>query len=201
MTAEKKTSGQLEIERRREQNKIVITDLSVCYHCKKPNLQETAVYCDNCGFPQRGTELEQRKFIAKFNADKRFQDQLQHSINKARNILYILAGLNALFGIVLGVLMKFDIPTLIVCIVSALIYLGLGIWSRSKPFPAIVTGLIFYITLIIISAIVDPATIIQGIIWKVLIISGFYYGYKGAKEAEEIKEQIEVQKNGASIKE
>jgi hypothetical protein len=199
MTTEKKTSGQLEVERRREQNKIVIADLSVCYHCKKPNLKETDVYCDNCGFPQRGNELEQRKFIAKFNADKMFQDQLQHSIKKARNILYILAGLNALFGIVLGLLMTVDIPVLIVCIVSALIYLGLGIWSKSKPFPAIITGFIFYITLIIISAIVDPATIIQGIIWKVVIISGFYYGYKGAKEAEEIKEQIEVQKNGASI--
>ena len=76
-------------------------------------------------------------------------------------------------------------------ILGAVIYTALAIWSYKKPFAAIVTGFLFYVTLIVISAIDNPVSIIQGIIWKVLIISAFVYGYKGVKESEKLTQELE----------
>jgi len=193
----KKTSGQLELERIRERNKIIITDLSVCYHCKRPDIKEDEIFCPNCGFPQRGNHDDQRRFIAKFNVIKMFGDEYSAAVNKARNILFVLSVLNVLAGVLLGIVINKDIPVLIGSVLSAAIYLALGLWSRKKPFPAIITGLFVYITFIVIAALFNPASIISGLIWKGLIISGFVYGYRGAKEAEHIKEQMELKENGA----
>ena len=193
----KKTSGQLELERRRERNKIMITDPGVCYHCKRTGLNEEEVFCPNCGFPQRGDEASQRRFIAKFNVDKMQQGEYSAAVNKARNILYIVGGLNLIVGVFAGLFNK-DMATLIAGVIVALIFGGLGLWSRTKPFPAILTGFIVYITLIVISAIIDPVTIVQGLFIKIMVISGFVYGYRGAKEAEHIKEQLELKENGAT---
>ena len=194
----KKTSGQLEIERLRQKNKIVITDLSVCYHCKRQNLKEEEIFCPNCGFPQRGEEAAQRKFIAVFNVKKMQQHDYTKAINKARNILFILAGLNLVTGILLGLLVNKDFIVLISSVIAAGIFLGLGLWAKAKPFPAIITGLIVYITFIVIGAMVNPISIISGLFWKIAIISGFVYGYRGAKEADFIKEQMETKENGAA---
>lgn len=193
-----RTSGQLEVERLRQRNQIIIADLTVCHHCKRPELKADEVFCPNCGFPQKGSESDHRKFIATFNVNQRFQDDYKKSINKARNILFILAGLNLVAGLLMGVLIQTDIAMLISSVILAGIYLGLGLWSRTKPFPAIITGLIVYITIIVISAMIEPMSIVSGIIWKVIIISGFIYGYKGAKEGEEIKEQMELKQNGSA---
>jgi hypothetical protein len=192
----KKTSGQLEVERLRERNKITINDITICHHCKRPDLQQDEIYCPNCGFPQLGNENDQRKFIAKFNVEKMYEEAYVKAINKARNILYILAAINLAFGLIVG-LLNDDIATIIGGVLAAGIYFSLGLWSKKKPFPAIVTGLIVYITFIVIGALINPMSIFAGLIWKVLIISGFVYGYKGAKEAEHIKEQIDIKNNGA----
>lgn len=192
-----KTSGQLELERRRQMNRIVIADLSVCHHCKRTNLAEDEAFCPNCGFPQRGDESSQRRFLAKFNIDKMQQGEYEAAVNKARNILYIVGGLNLLSGILLMAVNN-DMANLIAGIIVALAFVGLALWSRTRPFPAILTGFIVYITLLVLGAILNPVSIVSGIIWKIAIISGFVYGYRGAKEAEHIKEQMELKENGAT---
>jgi hypothetical protein len=192
----KKTSGQLELERIRERNKITIADLSVCHHCKRTGLQEDETFCPNCGFPQRGAEAEQRRFIANFKVGKMQEENYVKAINKARIILFVLAGINLVLGALLGAVMN-DPATIIASLFAAAIYGALGFWCKKKPFPAILTGFIVYITFIVIGALANPMSIVSGLIWKVIIISGFVYGYRGAKEAEHIKEQLELQKNGA----
>ena len=49
-------------------------------------------------------------------------------------------------------------------------FMGLAIWSFSKPYFAILSGLILYILIITILTLLDPITIISGIILKALII-------------------------------
>jgi hypothetical protein len=71
------------------------------------------------------------------------------------------------------------------------IYLILAAWSNKNPFGAILTAFIIYITLIVINAFFDPATIIQGIIIKIFFIGALIKGTRSAKEAEGFKKELE----------
>jgi hypothetical protein len=53
-------------------------------------------------------------------------------------------------------------------------------WSKTAPFSAFVTALSIYIGVIVLSAVVDPKTIIQGIIVKALVIMALVNGIKAA---------------------
>lgn len=194
-----KTSGQLEKERIRQKSQIIINDLTTCYYCKSTGLKETDIFCPNCAFPQRRTQAEMKKFIWNVNNKKKLLDDHKKAINKARNILYILAGLNLLAGILLGLILNVNIPILLSCIIGAGIYFALGIWSRTQPFPAILSGFFVYIVFIVISGIADPHTIYQGLIWKVIIISAFIYGYKGVKDLKKLEIELESIKKAKDL--
>jgi len=54
------------------------------------------------------------------------------------------------------------------------------VWSKKSPFSAFVTALSIYLGVMVLSAIVDPKTIIQGIIVKVAVIAALINGIKAA---------------------
>jgi hypothetical protein len=53
-----------------------------------------------------------------------------------------------------------------------------------------IIGLSFYLLLVIFLAIIDPYTLVQGIIWKVIIVSSLGYGIVTARAQE--KENAKV---------
>jgi hypothetical protein len=186
-----KTSGQLEIERRRIDSQIVIDDLSICYYCKSTGLKESDLYCPNCAFPNRGTQTQMKKFIWNVSNKKKLLAEQKKAIHKARNILYILAGINFLFGIIMGLAISIDFGILLAGVIGGVIYLTLGLWSRKQPFPAILSGFFVYIVFNLVSAISNPHTLYQGLLWKVIIISGFVYGYRGVKDSQVLENELE----------
>jgi len=194
-----KTSGQLEQERIRQRNQIVIEDMSTCHYCNSTGLKAEDHFCYSCGFPQGGTQEEMKLFIWKIKNKEQLLIDKKKSVKKATNILYILAGLNLVIGIIMGLIVEVNIPVLIACIVSGAIYLALGLWSMKQPFPAILSGFFIYIVFILINAVADPHTIYQGIFWKVIIISSFIYGYKGVMDAKKIEAELQSVKNTKNI--
>lgn len=169
---------------------IIIEDKSICFFCKSKGLKESDKYCPNCAFPQGGSQIEMKDFILNVNKKKELLEKQNNAINKARNILFILSGMNVLVGLFLGLIISVNVPIIIGCLIGASIYLSLGLWSRIHAFPAILSGLFVYIVFIVLAAISDPHTIYQGIFWKILIISGFIYGYKGAKESKILEKEL-----------
>jgi hypothetical protein len=194
-----KTSGQLEKERIREKSQINISDLTVCYSCKSTGLVESDVYCPNCAFPQRGTQAEMKNFMRMITDKRNLLEGQKKAVNKARNILFVLAGLNFLFGIILGTVSGLDIASLLGGIIGAAIYLALGLWCRKQPFPAILSGFFVYIVFNAIAAIDNPHTLYQGILVKGVIISGFIYGYRGVKESKKLEAELELLKNAKDL--
>ena len=170
--------------------RIDIVDLSACYYCKTSPLTEQIVFCPSCGFPQRGTEADQKKFIT----DKRILliqlDGMHNEIKKARNALFITAGIMVLsYG--LGYL-QVGTPALVEGAIVCSAFVGFGFWANKNPFPAVLTGLIFLVTLYILYAFVDPKTIISGIIVKIALISALIYGLKAAHQAKRFKGDLEA---------
>lgn len=174
---------------------VTITDPSVCYYCKTSPLDAAVTYCPSCGFPQRGAEDEQKKFIT----DKRVMliklEGMHDQVKKARNMLFLAAGIYAL-SYLLGALLI--APSAILFIEGAIVcgaFVGFGIWANKNPYPAVLTGLIVYVTLIILyAAIVGLFTIVSGILFKIIILSGLIYGLKAAKDAKQFEEELKAQK-------
>lgn len=184
-----KTSGQLERDRIRKRMEIVITDFTTCYFCKTKGLTEQDMFCSNCGFPQRGTQTEMKRFVWSVRNKKKLMEESKAAIKKARLFLFILAGFNLLFGVMYWVAQD-DIVSLIAGLIGAGIYTGLAFWSRKEPFAAILTGLFVYLLTIVLNGLIDPATIIAGLLWKAIIIGGFVYGFRGAKDAKRIEAEL-----------
>ncbi|MBN2728150.1 MAG: hypothetical protein JXR53_02915 [Bacteroidales bacterium] len=194
------TTGQIENLRRAKAQEIHIADLSICYHCKSTGLKEEDYFCPNCRFPQRGTQQEMKIFMNRMRIKKMKHAEKKSAVKRGRIVLYLLAGFNLLVGIIMWLITD-DISILIGSIIGAGIYFALAEWSKKKPFPAILIGFFVYIVFMLINAIIDPNTLYQGLIIKIVIILGFVYGFKGAKEAENLEKELNELNNAVDLEE
>ena len=191
-----KQTGRQRSEARRQIN---ISNPSVCYYCKSTGLTELDKFCPNCAFPQRGSQANMKKFIWNINNKHVLLADQKKAIRKARNLLFGLSILFVLISILQGVTSEFNLIILASNFVLAGIYLGLGLWSRKNPFPARLTGFFFYITLIVINAIIEPTSIFQGLLVKGFIIAGSVYGYKGVKDSAILEKELESIKKAKDL--
>jgi len=166
-------------------------DLSSCKYCKSTGLNEDDKFCFNCRFPIGNDDREKRRYFygVKLRTDK--ITKKKKAIKKARNILFILAGINFLYGIIMGMLVHTDGLVLIVSLIGTGIYFSLGMWSRAKPFPAFLTGFYIFIVFTAMAVIEDPHTIYRGLLWKGIIIYAFVAGYKAVKDSVVLENELD----------
>ena len=133
-------------------------------------------------------EKEVQHNIVKEKNDKKIGNK---AVNKGRIALFVVGGLYVLVGIYesFGMLGANIIFGYIDWSVAA-VFLGLAIWSYKKTSLALIIGLAFYCLLIVLLAVIDPMTIIQGIIWKIIIIAWLALGISSAR-ADEAKNKNE----------
>jgi hypothetical protein len=110
-------------------------------------------------------------------------------IRNARIMLFVIAGLQLLPIVLMG-----DVPSEVrwfvigVSVLAAAVFAGLALWTKTRPYPALLIATIFYVGIIVLNVILSgPATILQGIIFKVIIIVLLILGIRNAREAEEMK--------------
>lgn len=60
------------------------------------------------------------------------------------------------------------------------IMVALFFWAKRSPFPATLTGLCVYLVVLVLNAVVEPATLLKGVVLKVLIIAGLVGGMNAA---------------------
>jgi hypothetical protein len=70
--------------------------------------------------------------------------------------------------------------TLVINLILSVLMLILAWWSKRKPLAAILIATAIYASLQVVNAIIDPTTIAQGIIIKIIIVSVLVRGIKGA---------------------
>jgi hypothetical protein len=69
---------------------------------------------------------------------------------------------------------------LVVNLILCALMLVLAWWSKSKPLAAILIATSIYAVVLVTGAIMDPRTIVQGIIMKIIVIAVLARGIKGA---------------------
>ena len=84
---------------------------------------------------------------------------------------FFMAGANVIFGVIDWFM--------------GAVFIGLGIWSYSKPFLSFVIAFSIYVLIQVLFFIVEPVSIFKGIILKGVIIYTFIVGIQQAKKEKE----------------
>lgn len=72
---------------------------------------------------------------------------------------------------------------LVVNIALAVIYFGLWIWAKRNPYLAALIALLLFLTVIVVSAVIEPKSLAQGVLLKILFIMALARAVKaGADE-------------------
>ncbi len=116
-------------------------------------------------------------------------------IRHARNACFISAGLLFINAIILFSKYPFDITIFWLDYLLWVIYIGgfvfCGFFTKTKPYTAIIIALCVFALFILVNAIINPASIFGGIIFKIAICVTLIKGLGDAKEAQQMKVQVE----------
>ncbi len=150
------------------------------------------IVCSQCNYPLKGTEKDQKDFL--FHQDLRSSDlyHLTNELKKARNRLYFIAGIFVFSGFIMYATNQSSpdaVTTLILNLIIAIVFVGLGGYCEKRPVLCILTGLVLFAVIVIGNAILDPASIVRGIIFKVAAIVLLINGLTSAREVEKIRDQ------------
>jgi 4-amino-4-deoxy-L-arabinose transferase-like glycosyltransferase len=108
----------------------------------------------------------------------------------ALSLLQLIGGL-IMYGMTASKLPADDpgaIGVLVTTVGLAAVFFGLWLWGRRHPFPALLTALIVFVTFHLLDAVLDPLSLLRGIIMKVVIIVGLCTALKKAYVAKREKE-------------
>jgi hypothetical protein len=168
---------------------INIKDIQQCFYCHSSPLNNSIAYCPACGFPQFGDEKQQKNFIMDKRMLRMEFEEADDKVQKSRLAIFGVAGILLLNYAILYFNSREDIVLIEGAFLVA-VFIGLGIWAGRNAYPASLTALILYGLLIIAYALVDPITIIGGLIWKAIIISSLIYGLKASSEARRLRQKL-----------
>jgi len=111
-------------------------------------------------------------------------------IKKARNALFVTAAVIFIGELVSAGVSGIEITPLLIGIAlfEAGIFVGLGFWTKTKPYTAIIVGLIIFILMWVLAiAVTGGRAAYSGIIVRIIIISYLVSALKHAKAWEELK--------------
>ena len=132
------------------------------------------IFCTVLGFMQKSVAEDAHKNLAQFEGSHVWETPLngkKYTVGELRT--------------------KIDQEVVLVFITNyflAAVMFGLYRWARRAPFPAMVTALCVYLSVIVLNGIVDPKTLIQGIIIKIIFISALIAGIKASLVARGISQ-------------
>lgn len=120
---------------------------------------------------------------------------LNRKVDAASNSLYWIAGILTVSSVFSYFVMQNDenlIAFLITSIILIGAFLAFGVWSKTKPAAALISGLSLYVIIQLINAVDNPATIFSGIIFKIIIIGYLIKGIIAVTEVGKIKKELNI---------
>lgn len=126
-----------------------------------------------------------------FSADEFSLQGYNKHIRQARNAIFAVAILLALNLIFLG----FTIPEeyeyfwidMLLWGLFIAGFVALGLWTKKKPYSAIIAAISLYIIFIILNAVLDISTLYKGLLFKIIVFVFLAKGINDAKEAQELQ--------------
>ena len=171
-----------------------ILDSARCESCDSP-VNEQDQFCTSCGFPLKGTDEAQNQFLSNRRYKQHEARELARKTRNAQTTLFVLSGLFFVIGVIYYFIQgqnDMAFAALITNLILSAVFLALGGWSKNKPVAAIISGLVLFVLVQLISIVDDPVNIGKGIIVKIVVIVYLIKGLKSAMEAEKIKKEYNI---------
>ena len=172
----------------------ISTTITTCFSCGD-NIFNEDVFCPQCGYPLQGTIEEREQFMNNRNYKHYELHEMNRKIKSGTTTMYVLAVLSLIIGAVYyGVTseVKNSMAVLITYLVLAALYVGLAVWSKKQPLPAMISGLALYIIVQLLGMIDDPTSIVKGIIFKIVITVYLVKAVRSAADAQRIKKELNL---------
>jgi hypothetical protein len=163
-----------------------------CENCKQ-EVDHENVFCPSCGYPVKGTDQQRYAYSVQLSRRKSMLGDAEKRIKEARTAIFVVAGLTFIGGLFVGI-SKDNSAAMVVNFILTILYLIFAAWCTKNPFGAILTAFIVYVTTIILNAIVEPATLISGIIVKILVVIALIKGIQSALEAKRLMQELQSSK-------
>ncbi|WP_406683555.1 hypothetical protein N1F78_12810 [Seonamhaeicola sp. MEBiC1930] len=163
----------------------------ICPACKNENLSR-ADNCQICEFPFTGSEKEKSLHIGKFISDKGIIIDSEDSLNKSRNLLFLAAGFYILGAIINYSLLLNNLFALVFNVVVILIIVVSGVLLKKSPLIFLSIPLILLITIYAINYLADPNTLINGIIFKMIILGSLGYSIYNYLASKKFKKKYNL---------
>jgi hypothetical protein len=164
-----------------------------CENCKATVRQQTDK-CPSCGFPIGGTEVQKEIYYNQLGSRKDFLKQAQEKIYTARVILWVIAGLSFLYGLINYFASSDSDTRILILIINVLmggIFLLLSSYALDKPFVALILAVILYIGFFIYGIVDGSITGGYGLFGRIVIIGFLIKGASSARDAEELKKELD----------
>lgn len=178
-----------------------------CPQCAA-EISDLDAFCQKCGHQLQAGAQRKEAPQKLSRLGSLAQEQHKKHIKSARTAILVVAILTFLGAILLYFIVQSEIAkvkstpgmvvdetavgraNMIVAAVSFMgcIFLGLWVWAKSNPFSATVTALVLYLSLQLLNAAMDPTTIVQGIIIKIIIVLVLINGVKSGLAFKKLQE-------------
>ena len=162
-----------------------------CPSCKREYMEKIDT-CKNCNFPFNGTEKEKAIHIGQFINKKGVLFDSVDSIGKSQKILYAITALNLIALIIRFSLNGIILDDLIQNGIITLIFLFCGIYLKKNPILLTIIPLVLLIGVYTLNYIIDPMSLLRGILFKLIIIGSLVYSVYLIKSAEKFSKKYGV---------
>ncbi|WP_422082969.1 hypothetical protein [Ulvibacterium sp.] len=159
--------------------------MQYCEFCKtkrEPGVSE----CQNCGLPFEGSEEEKSNHISGiFRANEKLQEA-SNAMQRAKWILFAIGLITLIFQFHSFYQQKVEIGDFVIMAGLSILITICGFTTTDYPIPSVTLGTIFVIGIYAYSIYLEPRNMLNGIIWKVLILSVLVYAIKTANDFEKM---------------
>lgn len=136
------------------------------------------------GLPQAEEPSNEQETI--FSKEEFSMEGYDKNIRNARTALFVVSAIQLIAAIITGSTQGGDVGlfSFIFMAAVAVVFFLLALWSKKKPYTAILVALILYVGLLVVDAMFDPETIFKGLVMKVIIIVYLARSINDAREAQ-----------------
>ncbi|MBO9567161.1 MAG: hypothetical protein J7621_30590 [Niastella sp.] len=107
-------------------------------------------------------------------------------VRNARIMLFVIAGIQLIPLLLMPEMEELaKWITIGIYVFIAAVFAALALWTKRKPYTAIIVALSFYTGIILLSAVLEPASIFQGLILKIIVFVLLINGLRNGREVQE----------------
>ncbi len=137
-------------------------------------------FCDSCG--ARWLSAEQQRH---------YRTKIEPAMQRGAKWIGVM-GILYVFGGIVYYAMAEDPLVLVVNLVLAAIHAGLWHWAKRSLLPAAVSALVLFVTVHLLNAVMDPATLVQGVVVKVIFLVALARAMTAGLEARRLERGLDA---------